>query len=110
MLKVRTIVEAYNILGNAKNIEVSEMIKVYKLRKEARPHVESWEAYLQDVHKTFEGLSEEDKAAVNKALNEELNKEVELDFEKLKMETVADSIKNSGLSAGAMEAFEWLME
>ena len=34
----------------------------------------------------------------------------EFEFEKLKIETIADAVKESGLKAGAMEAFGWLME
>lgn len=97
------------VLGEAKDVEVSEMIKVYKFRKEARPHVESFEAYLQDVQKNFEVMTDDDKAAINKALEEELGKEVEFEFEKLKVETIADAVKQSGLKAGAIEAFAWLM-
>lgn len=108
-MKQSEILNAYRILGEAKDVEVSEMIKVYKFRKEARPHVEAFEAYLQDVQKTFDTLSDEDKAALNKAVEEELGKDIEFEFEKLKIETVADAVKQSGLKAGAMEAFAWLM-
>lgn len=108
-MKLGEILNAYRILGEAKDVEVSEMIKVYKYRKEARPHVEAFDAYLQDVQKTFDTLSEEDKTALNKAVEEELNKDVEFEFEKLKVETIADAVKQSGLKAGAMEAFSWLM-
>lgn len=109
IMKLGEMVNAYRILGEAKDVEVSEMIKVYKYRKEARPHVEAFEAYFQDVQKTFDSLSEEDKAALNKAVEEELNKEVEFEFEKLKVETIADAVKQSGLKAGVIEAFAWLM-
>lgn len=108
-MKLGKILDAYRILGEAKDVEVSEMIKAYKYRKAARPHVESFEAYLKDVQKPFDTLSEEDKAALNKTVEEELNKEVEFEFEKLKVETIADAVKQSGLKAGAIEAFAWLM-
>lgn len=108
-MKQGEVLNAYRILGEAKDVEVSEMIKVYKFRKEARPHVESFESYLQDVQKNFEVMTDDDKATVNKALEEELGKEVEFEFEKLKVETIADAVKQSGLKAGAIEAFAWLM-
>ena len=108
-MKQGEILNAYRVLGEAKNVEVGEMIKVYNFRKASRPHVESFEAYISDVQSRFNELSDEDKAALNKAVEDELNKEVEFEFEKLKIETIADAVKESGLKAGAMEAFGWLM-
>ena len=108
-MKQGEILNAYRVLGEAKNVEVGEMIKVYNFRKAARPHVESFEAYISDVQSRFDALSDEDKAALNKAVEEELNKEVEFEFEKLKIETIADAVKECGMKAGAMEAFGWLM-
>lgn len=108
-MKQGEILNAYRVLGEAKNVEVGEMIKVYNFRKLARPHVESFEAYISDVQSRFDALSDEDKAALNKAVEEEFNKEVEFEFEKLKIETIADAVKECGMKAGAMEAFGWLM-
>ena len=108
-MKQGEILNAYRVLGEAKNVEVGEMIKVYNFRKAARPHVESFEAYIRDVQNGFDALSDEDKKVVNKAVEDELNKEVEFEFEKLKIETIADAVKESGLKAGAMEAFGWIM-
>lgn len=108
-MKQGEILNAYRVLGEAKNVEVGEMIKVYNFRKVARPHVESFEAYISDVQSRFDALSDEDKSALNKAVEEELNKEVEFEFEKLKIETIADAVKECGMKAGAMEAFGWLM-
>ena len=108
-MKQGEILNAYRVLGEAKNVEVGEMIKVYNFRKAARPHVESFEAYISDVQSRFDALSDEDKSALNKAVEEELNKEVEFEFEKLKIETIADAVKECGMKAGAMEAFGWLM-
>lgn len=108
-MKLGEVLNAYRVLGEAKNVEIGEMIKVYNFRKEARPHVESFEAYIHDVQKGFDALSDEDKKEVNKAVEEELAKEVEFEFEKLKIETIANAVKESGLKAGAMEAFGWLM-
>lgn len=90
-MKVKSIVEAYELLGNAKttNLEDSDKGKILKARKAMRPIADEFEAFLKDVQEMFkpegweetqkklaqwqqEGekttLSEEERIAINKAL------------------------------------------
>ena len=115
-VSVKKIVSAYNTLGESTvyTLEDSEIIKVVKARKVLRPIHDEYDSYMKDCQEKFkpenwdkiqedlqkwqqEGdkttLSEEDKSAINKALNEynqklekaaeeELKKEVEINIEK----------------------------
>ena len=116
-MKVKNIVEAYKLLGNAKvsNLEDPDKGKILKARKAMRPIADEFEAFLKDAQEMFkpegweetqkklaqwqqEGekttLSEEERIAINKALigyqsaidkavKTELDKEVEIEIEKL---------------------------
>lgn len=116
IVSVKQAVAAYNTLGESTvhTLEDSEIIKVVKARKVLRPIHDEYDSYMKDCQEKFkpenwdkihddlqkwqqEGdkttLSEEDKFAINKALNEynqklekaaeeELNKEVEINIEK----------------------------
>lgn len=116
-MKVKSIVEAYKLLGNAKstNLDDADKGKILKARKAMRPIADEFEAFLKDTQEMFkpegweetqkklaqwqqEGekttLSEEERIAINKALigyqsaidkavKTELDKEVEIEIEKL---------------------------
>ena len=115
-VSVKQAVAAYNTLGESTvhTLEDAEIIKVVKARKALRPTHDEYDSYMKDCQEKFkpenwdkiqkdlqkwqqEGdkttLSEEDKFAINKALNEynqklgkaaeeELKKEVEINIEK----------------------------
>lgn len=117
IMKVKNIVEAYKLLGNAKttNLDDADKGKILKARKAMRPIADEFEAFLKDAQEMFkpedweevqgkisqwqqEGekttLSEEERIAINKALigyqsaidkavKAELEKEIEIEFEKL---------------------------
>lgn len=116
-MKVKNIVEAYKLLGNAKttNLDDADKGKILKARKAMRPIADEFEAFLKDAQEMFkpdgweetqkklaqwqqEGekttLSEEERVAINKALigyqsaidkavKAELEKEIEIEIEKL---------------------------
>lgn len=116
-MKVKSIVEAYKLLGNAKttNLDDADKGKILKARKAMRPIADEFEAFLKDAQEMFkpedweevqgklskwqqEGekttLSEEERIAINKALigyqsaidkavKAELEKEIEIEIEKL---------------------------
>lgn len=116
-MKVKSIVEAYKLLGNAKttNLDDADKSKILKARKAMRPIADEFEAFLKDAQEMFkpegweeiqkklsqwqqEGekttLSEEERIAINKALigyqsaidkavKAELDKEIEIEIEKL---------------------------
>lgn len=52
---VKSIVSAYNVLGEAKvsKLEESEVIKVVKTRKAMRPIADDYEAFLKDCQEKF---------------------------------------------------------
>lgn len=54
-MKIKEIVTAYKALGDAKvsNLEESEILKIIKARKEMRPIVEDFEAFLKDCQDKF---------------------------------------------------------
>lgn len=116
-MKVKSIVEAYKLLGNAKttNLDDADKSKILKARKAMRPIADEFDAFLKDAQEMFkpegwketqeklaqwqqEGekttLSEEERIAINKALigyqsaidkavKAELDKEIEIEIEKL---------------------------
>jgi hypothetical protein len=90
-MKVKSIVEAYKLLGNAKttNLDDADKGKILKTRKAMRPIADEFDAFLKDAQEMFkpegweetqkklaqwqqEGekttLSEEERIAINKAL------------------------------------------
>lgn len=118
-MKVKTIVEAYKLLGNAKttNLEDADKIKILKARKAMRPTANEYEAFEKDCQEAmkYEGFDADIKPytvahnkirqgkgneiteceakaygrvmeydmKVHKALCDELDKEIEIEIEKL---------------------------
>lgn len=54
-MKLKEIVSAYKILGEAKvtKLDEAEVIKIVKIRKEMRTHADAYEAFLKDVQEKF---------------------------------------------------------
>lgn len=122
---VKQIVDAYNALGNAKTTKVddAEKGKILKARKAMRPIAEEFDAFLKDCQEKFkpenwdelqarvqkwDTLTKEEKNETNKAFDkyqksidgvvkEELEKEVELTFDKL----------SEGADVKIMSASDW---
>lgn len=92
-IKIKNIVEAYKLLGEAKvtELEEQEVLKIIKARKVMRPIVEEFESFLKDCQEKFkpenwdklqskiqqwqqEGdkttLSEEERIEINKTIIE----------------------------------------
>lgn len=142
-MKVKEIVNAYKILGDAKvtKLEESEVIKVVKIRKTMRTIAEDYDAFLKDVQEKFkpenwdeiqskiqqwqqEGenttLSEEERIEINKilveytrkidtALKEELEKEISIDIEKLKEDSLTKLLIENGWELKKLEELEILV-
>lgn len=142
-MKVKEIVNAYKVLGDAKvtKLEESEVIKVVKIRKTMRTIAEDYDAFLKDVQEKFkpenwdeiqskiqkwqqEGenttLSEEERIEINKilveytrkidtALKEELEKEISIDIEKLKEESLTKLLIENGWELKKLEELEILV-
>ena len=91
----------YGVLGEAKmsTLKVEEVLKAVKARKAMRPHVEGWNAFYKDIQERaqqWESMSEEQKMELNKAIEAELAKEFEVDFEKMDEESIAALIQENG--------------
>lgn len=129
-MKLKEIVSAYKILGEAKvtKLEESEVIKIVKARKEMRKYSDDYEAFLKDVQEKFkpedwdgvqqkiqqwqqEGekttLSESERINLNKvvieyqqkidkAVKEELEKEINITIEKLKEDSLTKLMIENG--------------
>lgn len=100
-MKLGEIVNVYGILGEAKmtTLKVEEVLKAIKARKNMRPLVEEWNAFFKDIQdkaSSWESMAEEEKAQINKTVEAELSKEVEIEFEKLGEESIAALIQENG--------------
>ena len=94
-------VNVYGVLGEAKmsTLKVEEVLKAVKARKAMRPHVEEWNAFFKDIQEkaqSWETLTDEQRAEINNAVNEESQREVEVSFEKFTEESIANLIQENG--------------
>lgn len=139
-MKVKKIVAAYKVLGDAKvtKLEESEVIKIIKARKVMRPIAEEFEAILKDAQEKLkpecwedvqeklakwqkEGenttLNDAEKKGINKALidyqnsinkvlNDELERDVEINIETLKEESATKLIVENGWELKKLEEIE----
>ena len=110
-MKQIEVLNAYRILGEAKmtTLEVSEVVKVVKARKAMRPIAEALEAFVNDMQEkaaAWESMTDEQRAELNKATNEELAKVVDVDFEKLSEESVAKLIHENGFKAREIDLLD----
>lgn len=122
-MKVKEIVSAYKTLGEAKvnNLEESEIIKILKARKAMRFIAEDFNEFLKEVQDKFKPenfeeiqfklqnwaeLSDEDKvkmtnilkeyeSKINTVVKDELEKEIELELEKLNENSIGKLLKNN---------------
>lgn len=105
----------YGVLGEAKmsTLKVEEVLKAVKARKAMRPHVEEWNAFFKDIQdkaSSWENMTEEEKAQINKTVEAELSKEVEIEFEKLGEESVAALIQENGFKVREIDLLGIMME
>lgn len=101
IMKLGEMVNVYGVLGEAKmnTLKVEEVLKAVKFRKAARPHVEGWNAFYKDIMEKAHGwadMTDEQKAELNKAMETELSKDIEITFDKLSEESVAGLIQENG--------------
>ena len=142
-MKLKEIVTAYKVLGEAKVSKLSEkeVIKVVKARKAMRAIAEDYEAFLKDCQEKFkpedwedvqgklqqwqqEGenttLTEEERIAINKsifsyqssidkAVKDELEKEIELSIEKLDDETPSKLLLENAWEVKKLDEIEILL-
>jgi hypothetical protein len=130
-MKVKNIVEAYKLLGNAKttNLDDADKGKILKARKAMRPIADEFEAFLKDAQEMFkpegweetqkklaqwqqEGenttLSEEERIAINKALityQSSIDKAVKAELDK-EIEIEIEKL-SEGADIKLMSANDW---
>lgn len=130
-MKLKEIVSAYKVLGEAKvnSLEESEILKIVKARKAMRAMVEEYDAFLKDVQEKFKPenfetlqnkvqkwseLTEEEKIEVNKQLKvyetninkavlAEIEKEVDVTIEKLNEDSITKLLKNNEWSTNKVD-------
>lgn len=106
-------VSVYGILGEASALNVQDTLKVLKTRKVLRPHVEEWKAFYRDVQEKaqqWESMGEEEKAQLNRMVESELGREIEVELEKLSEEGVASIISATGCKVREAELLAAMAE
>lgn len=133
-MKLEKIVTAYKALGEAKvtKLDEGEVIKIVKARKAMRPYAEEYEAFLKDAQEKLKGegfdelqakvqkwaeLTDEEKLAVNRELNEyqrkidktvkeELEREVDIEPEKLADGSLTKLVQENGWEMKKLDELE----
>lgn len=113
-MKLGEIVNVYNVLGEAKmsTLKVEEVLKSIKARKVMRPHVDEWNAFYKDIQEKaseWESMSEEQKMELNRTIEAELAKDIEVEFEKLSEEGVAALIQENGFKVREIDLLGIMM-
>lgn len=113
-MKLEEIVKIFNVLGEAKmsTLKVEEVLKAVKARKAMRPHVEEWNAFYRDIQEKiqqWEDMSEEQRTEVNKSIEAELAKEIEVEFDKMGDEAIAALIQENGFKVREIDLLGIMM-
>ena len=133
-MKLKSIIAAYKSLGEAKvtKLEASEVLKIIKARKAMRPYAEDYDAFLKDCQEKFQpknfeeiqekvqkwdSLKDEEKKEVNKALVEynnsinsaileEIEKDIEVNVEKLSEDSLTKMLQENGWELKKLDELE----
>lgn len=133
-MKLKSIIAAYKALGEAKvtKLESSEVLKIVKARKAMRPYIEDYDAFLKDCQEKFQpknfeeiqekvqkwdSLTDEEKKSVNKvlveynnsinsAILEEIEKDIEVDVEKLSEDSLTKMLQENGWELKKLDELE----
>lgn len=114
-MKLGEMVNVYGVLGEAKmsTLKVEEVLKAVKARKAMRPHVEEWNAFFKDIQEkaqSWETMTDEQRAEINNAVNEESQREVEVSFEKFTEESIANLIQENGFKVREIDLLGIMVE
>lgn len=108
-MKLAEVVTLYRMLERATfgKLDVAEAMKVYKMKKAMRKHVEEFDAFIKDVneHHDLNSMSEEDKKKVEVSVNQELAKDIELEFDKLSEKGAVAFVGENGWSISLVDVF-----
>lgn len=136
-MKLKSIIAAYKALGEAKvtKLEASEVLKIVKARKAMRPYAEDYDAFLKDCQEKFQpknfeeiqekiqkwdSLTDDEKKVVNKvlieynnainsAILEEIEKDIELNVEKLCEDSLTKMLQENGWELKKLDELEVLI-
>ena len=136
-MKLKSIIAAYKSLGEAKvtKLEASEVLKIIKARKAMRPHSEEYDAFLKDCQEKFQpknfeeiqekvqkrdSLTDDEKKVVNKvlieynnainsAILEEIEKDIEVNVEKLSEDSLTKMLQENGWELKKLDELEVLI-
>lgn len=136
-MKLKSIIAAYKALGEAKvtKLEASEVLKIVKARKAMRPHAEDYDAFLKDCQEKFQpknfeeiqekvqkwdSITDEEKKNVNKvlveynnsinsAILEEIEKDIEVNVEKLSEDSLTKMLQENGWELKKLDELEVLI-
>lgn len=136
-MKLKSLIAAYKALGEAKvtKLEASEVLKIVKARKAMRPHAEDYDAFLKDCQEKFkpvnfdeiqekvqkwDSLTDEEKKAINKeladynkainsAILEEIEKDIEISVEKLSEDSLAKILQENGWELKKLDELEVML-
>jgi hypothetical protein len=125
-MKFFQILMAYNVLGNASllNLDIEDINVIMDFRKKAFPYIKSFQDLQKDVaerlkpnitedmsKEDIEALNEEFRIKVNQALNEDFNKDIDINLDNKKTSPRAESLilKNSNITINDLEAFRFLL-
>ncbi|MBO5854951.1 MAG: hypothetical protein J6Q61_09475 [Bacteroidales bacterium] len=136
-MKLKSLIAAYKALGEAKvtKLEASEVLKIVKARKAMRTHAEDYDAFLKDCQEKFkpsnfdeiqekvqkwDSLTDEEKKEVNKALIEynnainsaileEIEKDIEVNVEKLSEDSLTKMLQENGWELKKLDELEVML-
>lgn len=108
-MKTIDVMNAYNVLGEAKTgeMKMSEVLKIVKARKAMRPVAEEASAFMKDIQakaSEWDKLDEGQRKELNEAVEAEMGKDVEVVFEKLEEESIAQLISANGFKVKEIDA------
>ena len=108
-MKLGEVITLFRMLERATfgKLDVAEAMKVYKMKKAMRKHVEEFDAFIKDVneHHDLNSMSEEDKKKVDESVNIELAKDIEIEFDKLSEEGAVAFVGENGWSMSLVDVF-----
>lgn len=136
-MKLKSIIAAYKALGEAKvtKLEASEVLKIVNARKAMRPYAKDYDAFLKDCQEKFQpknfeeiqemvqkwdSLTDKEKNGVNKvlaeynnsinsAILEEIEKDIEVNVEKLCEDSLTKMLQENGWELKKLDELEVLI-
>lgn len=89
-MKLKEIVSAYKLLGEAKvtKLDEAEVVKIVKIRKEMRSYADAYEEFLKDVQEKFKPENWDDVQAKLQKWQQEGEKTTLTEYERIEVNKV----------------------